>query len=65
MGYSGEELIDIEIKCACGVEFTFTVGEQRFMQSLLEDGKISELRQPKRCGVCRAKKKAEREARGE
>ena len=57
--------MDMDLVCACGSGFVWTAGEQRFMQSLLEDGKISELRQPKRCGVCRAKKKAEREARGE
>lgn len=52
---------DIQIRCACGEEFVWTVGEQRFMQSLLSDGKITELRSPKRCKDCRAKKKAEKE----
>ena len=62
--YEADSLVDIEIKCACGEEFTFTVGEQRFMQGLLDDGKITELRQPKRCKECREKKKREQEARG-
>ena len=58
---------DIQIRCACGAEFEWTIGEQRFMQGLLEDGKISELRQPKRCKDCRTKKKqlSDRELLGE
>lgn len=56
---------DIQIRCACGAEFEWTIGEQRFMKGLLAEGKISELRQPKRCKDCRAKKKMEREATGE
>lgn len=39
----------------CGCEFTFTVGEQEFYK---EKGFDNE---PKRCKVCRDKKKAEKE----
>ena len=47
---------DIELLCAdCGEPFTFTIDEQRFYS---ERG----IRQPTRCGVCRAARRAERNA---
>lgn len=50
-----EELKDKTIKCQdCGQEFTFTVNEQKFYQ---EKGFTNE---PKRCKVCREKRKAEK-----
>jgi len=41
---------DKQIKCECGEEFTFTVGEQKFFQS-------RDFSAPKRCAGCRAEKK--------
>jgi len=43
---------DQEIECVeCGLTFTFTAGEQRYFKS-------KGLFPPKRCPVCRAKRKA-------
>lgn len=53
-----EQLHDIEIRCSCGNQFTWTAGEQKFMQSLLEEGKVDVINRPKRCPECRAQKKA-------
>lgn len=47
---------DKTIKCDCGNEFEFTVGEQNFYQQ-------RGFSTPKRCPDCRAKKKA-RDDRG-
>jgi hypothetical protein len=49
---------DVCITCRCGKDFIWTGGEQSFMHDLVEDGKIQEFTQPKRCPECRAKKKA-------
>ena len=49
----------------CGCEFTFTVGEQEFYKEKFQK-KFDEVREkgfdnePKRCKVCRDKKKAEK-----
>lgn len=48
---------DKEITCLCGEPFTWTKGEQIFMQELLDQGKISEIFEPKRCAKCRIDKK--------
>jgi CxxC-x17-CxxC domain-containing protein len=49
-------LNDLELTCVdCDAPFLFTVGEQRFYA---ERG----IRQPVRCGVCRADRRAERNA---
>ena len=50
-------LQDISIRCRCGEEFTWTKGEQRFMTTLVENGKIDRLVQPRRCAKCREEKK--------
>jgi hypothetical protein len=47
----------------CGRTFVWTVGEQKFMAQLLEEGKIDFLAEPKRCPKCRAKRKQQRESR--
>ena len=61
---------NIEITCLfCGQEFTWTPGEQTFLQALIDDGKKNPdgsditFTQPKRCRDCRMKKKQERLAR--
>lgn len=49
----------------CGTEFTITVGEQEFMQRLVDEGKLKgkdgeplkEFHLPKRCPECRRAKK--------
>lgn len=56
MEYQDIELICTDKNCT-GKKFIFTAGEQKFFQGLLEDGKIREITQPKRCEECRAKKK--------
>lgn len=60
---------DIDLTCLCGAGFTWTGGEQKFMQDLLEEGKFDKtdpetgdtiygsVVTPKRCPVCRRKKK--------
>ena len=55
---------DIQLTCFCGNSFVWTPGEQEFMDSLYEQGKITSIIQPKRCADCRLKKKEERERRG-
>jgi hypothetical protein len=45
------------LKCACGQEFVWTAGEQEFMDNLLRDGKIKEVKTPVRCRWCKDKKK--------
>jgi hypothetical protein len=57
------EYQDIELKCICGKDFIWELGEQKFMHQLLDAGKIPSVQTPKRCPECRAKKKAEREAK--
>lgn len=48
---------DINITCVCGEKFTWTKGEQLFLDKLLEDGKITVVTSPRRCPECRAKHK--------
>lgn len=45
---------DKTIKCICGVEFVFTVGEQEFF-------KDKGFNPPRRCADCRKKKREEKE----
>jgi len=60
---------DKELICICGEPFTWTAGEQRFLQSLIDDGKANRdgslitFTTPKRCKSCRVKKKREYEKR--
>ncbi len=65
---------DITLKCvepSCGKEFIWTAGEQEFMHELKDKGKLDEeqpdgsikpgeVKPPKRCSACRAKRKAQR-----
>ena len=71
------EFENIQLMCiepSCRKSFVWTSGEQEFMHELKEKGKLDErqqdgsmkageVRPPKRCADCRAKKKAEREGR--
>ena len=51
-------LEDMELDCAnCGVTFTWTGGERKFMERLLEDGKIEKIVEPRACPECRLKRK--------
>lgn len=53
---------DITKPCvSCKREFTWTAGEQSFMNDLKEKGKIEDVIEPKRCKPCRDKAKAKRE----
>lgn len=54
---SNQALENIEVKCFCGAQFTWTKGEQAFMNDLFAKGRIEEVQQPKRCPECRLKKK--------
>lgn len=64
------EYQDIQLVCICGAQFTWTSGEQQFIQGLIDDGKTNRdgspitVIQPKRCKPCRLKKKEERLSRG-
>lgn len=55
-----EQFKDIELKCSCGKEFIWSIGEQEFINNLLESGKISSIESPKRCLSCRNKRKQQR-----
>ena len=57
-----KEYKDIELICICGAPFTWQAGEQQFMDSLMESGKIPSVQVPKRCQKCRQERKAQREA---
>lgn len=48
---------DIELKCLCGESFIWSVGEQEFLNDLAIKGKIQEVVPPKRCFVCKQKKR--------
>jgi len=49
---------DKELRCAfCSESFTWKVGEQKFIHRLLEEGKIKEIIEPKRCSSCHVKKR--------
>ena len=67
---------NIELICKnCGAPFTWSEGEQEFMNDLREKGKLDKLdintgetipgqvKTPTRCRECRLKKKQERESR--
>ena len=64
--FEDNQLEEVELTCVgCEESFTWTVGEQNFMNSLFEDGKITKVTAPKRCKDCRIKKKKERAERAE
>lgn len=48
---------DKEIRCDCGDKFTWTKGEQKFMNTLLQQSKIKKVVAPVRCPDCRRKKR--------
>lgn len=60
---------DIEIECSCGELFVWSVGEQNFLQSLVDGGKKNNdgtpvtFIQPKRCISCRKMRKEQRAMR--
>ena len=49
--------VDQKIKCVCGKEFVWTIGEQKFMETLQDRGLVQEIHAPRRCLECRAKRK--------
>lgn len=53
--YEDKEIVCIS--CPDSETFIWTAGEQRFMQRLLDDGKLTKINPPKRCPDCRAAKK--------
>lgn len=53
-----EEKILVCVEKNCGEPFTWTPGEQRFMQSLLDAGKIDKINEPKRCLAHKQAKRA-------
>lgn len=65
-----KELQCVEPGCPNGGTFIFTRGEQKFLHKLVNEGKTDregkpmEYREPKRCGECRAKRKAQRAQSG-
>ena len=63
------EYQDIELICVNGEPFTWTAGEQEFLNGLKDAGKIPNVQQPKRCPPCRKENKEKidqrkREAQG-
>jgi putative zinc ribbon protein len=52
---------DIDLACVCGERFTWSAGEQEFLNDLYIKGKIPAVNTPKRCPPCRQRKKIERE----
>lgn len=66
--YNTKEFKDEEAVCTefgCGKKFTITIGEQEFMQRLVDEGKLkdkegkplTEFHLPKRCPECRRARK--------
>ncbi len=50
--------MDKSIKCKdCGNDFVFSEGEQKYFEKLVEEGKITEYSEPKRCPNCRQTRK--------
>ena len=49
-------LVCVNPKCD-NPNFLWTDGEQKFMQRLLEEGKIDTIVEPRRCANCRKKRK--------
>ena len=55
------KLMDKELICVeCGEQFVWSIGEQNFMADLQAQGKIQEVKEPKRCPDCRRKRKPNR-----
>lgn len=53
---------NIELVCvACKNPFTWTSGEQEFLNDLAQKGKINAVIQPRRCSACRKINKENRE----
>ena len=49
---------DVSKQCvACKANFIWTAGEQKFINRLYDEGKITAVIEPKRCPDCRKKKK--------
>lgn len=59
------EYNDIELVCLCGAPFTWTAGEQKFLNDLVNEGKIASVQQPKRCAPCRQKNREEHKRKRE
>ena len=66
-----EDIICKCIESSCGKDFIWTAGEQEFMHELKKKGKLDELQEdgsvkpgevkpPKRCAACRARRRASR-----
>lgn len=54
------EYEDKNLTCVlCTNPFTWTSGEQSFLNDLKKEGKINSIMIPKRCAPCRQKKKEE------
>lgn len=53
--YQDKELVCVKENCQ--TPFVWTGGEQKFMQKLVENGKIDRVIEPKLCPSCRAKRK--------
>lgn len=53
---SDQNLVCVNPKCEYP-NFVWTEGEQKFMQRLLEEGKIDTIIPPRRCPECRKKRK--------
>lgn len=62
--YENKELVclDKQHPASEDKKFVWTVGEQKFLQRLYDDGKVDALNQPKRCNGCRRMKKARYES---
>lgn len=80
MGESNNSFQEIEVQCMnannpkyedCEGDFIWSKGEQKFLQRLVDEGKINHdgspvtFTQPRRCKSCRLKKRQEREARNQ
>lgn len=52
---------DIELTCLCGEPFIWSVGEQEFLNDLFDNKKIPAVIQPKRCFICKKRKREQQE----
>lgn len=49
--------------CFCGERFVWTSGEQSFMNTLLQEGRIPAVKTPRNCPKCRERRREERQVK--
>lgn len=58
-----ESEMEENIVCAgCGQEFIYTEREKKFLEDLVKEGKLEEVKTPRRCLVCRSERRRSKQA---